>query len=85
MSASPISQYFQDPYLVSPIQNKQPSALKTSMECLRESDRQSQNMLDSHCSQIFQNQDPYTPFLEHPLEETSYLEKSIEILQESTQ
>ena len=50
------------------------------MECLRESERQSQNMLDS---QIFQNQDPYTPFLEHLLEETSHLEKSIKILQES--
>ena len=44
---------------------------------------QSQNMLDSHSSQIFQNQDSYTPFLEHPFEEKSHLEKSIEILQES--
>jgi len=42
-------------------------------------------MLDSHSSQIFQNQDSYTPFLEHPLEEKSYTEKSIEILQESAQ
>ena len=36
---------------------------------------------DSCC---FENQDSYTPFLEHSLEETSYLEKSIEILQEFT-
>ena len=31
----------------------------------------------------FQNQDSYTPILEHPLAEKSNLEKSIEILQES--
>ena len=36
---------------------------------------------DSYC---FENQDPFTtPFLEHPLEETSHLEKSIKILLES--
>ena len=40
-------------------------------------------MLDSHSSQIFQNKYSYTPFLEHPLEEKSYVENSIEILQES--
>ena len=33
-----------------------------------------------HDSCCFENQDSYTPFLEHPLVETSYLEKSIEIL-----
>ena len=54
-----------------------------SMECLRESERQSQNMLDSHSSKIFQNQDSYITFLEQPLEEKSYLEKNIEILQET--
>jgi len=43
-----------------------------SMECLRESERQSQNILDSFSQQ---NQDSYTPFLEHPLEEKLYLEK----------
>ena len=37
---------------------------------------------DSHASQNFQNQDSYTPILEHPLAEKSSLEKSIEILQE---
>jgi len=52
--------------------------LKTSIECLRESERQSQNTLDSHSSQFFQNQDSYTPFLEHALEEKSEIEKSIE-------
>ena len=52
----------------------------TSMKCLRESELQSQNMLDSHSSQNFQSQDFHTPFLEQPLEEKSYLEKSIEIL-----
>jgi len=40
-------------------------------------------LLDSQSSQSFQNQDSYTTCLKHPLEETSYLEKSIEILQES--
>ena len=40
-------------------------------------------MLDSQSSLSFQNQDSYTPFLEHLLEEKSSLEKSIEILQES--
>jgi len=35
---------------------------------------------DSCC---FGNQDSYTPILEHSLEEKSYLEKSIEVLQES--
>ena len=54
-----------------------------SMEFFRESELQSQNMLESHSSQIFQNQDSYTLFLEQPLEEKSYLEKSIKILQES--
>jgi len=83
MLASLISQYFQDSYSVSPIQNEQLSALKSSMERLRESEHQSQNILDSHSSQNFQNQDPYTHFLKQPLEDTSYLENSIEILQES--
>ena len=35
----------------------------------------------THDSCCFRNQDSYTTFLEHPLEETSHLEKSIEILQ----
>jgi len=38
---SPILQYFQDSYSVPSIQNEQPSALETSMECLRESELQS--------------------------------------------
>ena len=50
---------------------------------LCEFERQSQNLLDSQSSQFFQNQDSYTPFLEHLLEEKSHLEKSIEILQAS--
>ena len=54
-----------------------------SKELLCESKLQSQNMLDSASSLSFQNQDSYTPFLEHPLAEKSSLEKSIEILQES--
>ena len=69
---SPISQYFHDSYSVSPIQNEQPSATKMSIEFFRESELQSQNMLDSHSSQIFQNQDSYTTFLEQPLEEKLY-------------
>ena len=54
-----------------------------SMERFRESELKSQNMLDSQSSLSFQNQDSYTPFLDHPLEEKSSLEKSINILQES--
>jgi len=80
---SPVPQYFHDSFSVSPIQHDQPSTLKTSMECFRESELQSQNMLDSQSSLYFKNQDSYTPFLDHPLEEKSHLEKSIEILQES--
>ena len=53
------------------------------MECFRESELQSQNILDSQSSLSFQNQDSYTPFLDHSLEEKSSLEKSIKILQES--
>ena len=53
------------------------------MECFHESELQSQNMLDSQSSLSFQNQDSYTPFLDHSLEEKLHLEKSIEILQES--
>ena len=48
-----------------------------------ESKLQSHNIFDSHASQNFQNQDSYTPILEHPLAEKSSLEKRIEILQES--
>jgi len=54
-----------------------------NMECFCESELQSQNLLDSRSSQSFQNQDSYTLFLKHPLEEKSYQEKSIEILQVS--
>ena len=82
---SPISQYFQDSYSVSPIQNDQSSGLDMSIELLRESEPQSQNLLDSQSSQFFQNQDSYTPFLEQPFEEKTEVEKSIEILQESAQ
>ena len=38
----------------------------------------------THDSCCFGNQDSYTPFLEQPLEDTSHLEKSVEVLQEST-
>ena len=65
---SPIP-HSQESYSFSPIQNDQPSTLKTSMECFRESELQFQNMLDSQFSLSFQNQDSYTPFLEHPLAE----------------
>ena len=37
----------------------------------------------THDSCCFENQDSYTLILEHPLEDTSHLEKSIEVLQES--
>jgi len=50
---SPISQYFQDSYSFSPIQNDQPSTLKMSMECFCESELQSQNILDSQSSLSF--------------------------------
>ena len=63
--------------------NEQPSVLETSKEFLCESKFQSQNVFDSHSSQNFQNQDSYTPILEQPLGDTSYLDKSIEVLQES--
>ena len=53
------------------------------MKCFSEFKLQSQNMFDSQSSLSFQNQDSHTSFLEHPLEEKSSLEKSIEILQES--
>ena len=33
----------------------------------------------------FENQDPYTPFLEQPFEEKIEIEKSIEILHETSQ
>ena len=51
--------------------------LELTEELLLESERQSQNLLDSQSSQFFQNQDSYTPFLEQPSEEKSELEKSI--------
>ena len=38
----------------------------------------------THDSCWFGNQNSYTPFLEQPPEDTSHLEKSIEVLQEST-
>jgi len=71
MMASPILQYFQESNSVPPPHNEQPSVLESSKELLRESEPQSQNMLDSHSSQIFQNQDSCTPFLDHSLEEKS--------------
>ena len=83
MMASPIQQYFQESYSVPPPHNEQPSALETSKELLCESKLQSQTMLDSQSSLSFQNQDSYTPFLDHLLVEKSSLEMSIEILQES--
>ena len=77
MLASPIPQYFQESYSVPPPHNEQTSALKMSKELLCESKPQSQNIFDSHSSQNFQNQDSYTPILEHPHVEKSSLEKSI--------
>ena len=82
---SPISQYFHNSSSVSPIQHDQSSNLKMSMECFRESELQSQNMLDSQSSLSFQNQDSYTLFLEQPFEEKSKVEKSIAILHETSQ
>ena len=41
--------------------------------------------MDSQSSQFFQNRNSYTPFLEQPFEEKSELEKSIEILHETSQ
>ena len=82
--ASRISQYFQESNPVPPLQNDQISLLELTEELLRESERQSQNLLDSQSSQIFQKQDSYTPFLEQPFKE-SEVEKSIEILHETSQ
>ena len=82
MLASQILQYFHESYSVPPPHTEQSSTMETSKELLCESKPQSQNILDSHSSQNFQNQDSYTPFLEHPLKEKSSLEKSIEVLQE---
>ena len=48
-----------------------------------ESKLQSQNISGSHSSQNFQNQDSYTPILEQPLGDTSSLDRSMDILQES--
>ena len=48
-----------------------------------ESQQQYQNMINSQSSQLSQNQASYTPFLEHPIEEKSESEKSIEALRES--
>jgi len=81
--ASPIPQYFQESYSVSPFHNEQPFALETSKELLCESKLQSPHICDSHYSQTFQSQDSYTPILEQPSVEISRLEKSIDILQES--
>ena len=65
MLASSIPQYFQESYSVPPPHNEQPSALEMSNELLCESKIQSQNIFDSHSSHNFQNQDSYTPILEH--------------------
>ena len=80
MLASPISQYFQESYSVSPLQNDQTSIFKLTEKLLHESERQSQIMMDS---QFFQNQASYTPFLELPIVKKSVLEMSIKVLCES--
>ena len=85
MLTSTISQYFQDSYSVPLLQNDQSSVLDRSIKLLCESERQSQNLLDSQSLQFFQNQDSYTSFLEQSIEENSELEKSIEILHETLQ
>ena len=50
--ASPIPQYFHDSYSVPPVQNKKSSILKMNM---RESEQQSQNLMDSRFHHKFQN------------------------------
>jgi len=47
-----------------------------------ESQQQIQNLLNS---QSFPNQTPYTPFLEHLIEEESELEKRLEVFCEKVQ
>jgi len=47
-----------------------------------ESQQQIKNLLNS---QSFPNQTPYTPFLEHPIEEKSELEKRLEVYREMAQ
>ena len=46
------------------------------MEAILESQQQIQNLLNL---QSFPNQTPYTPFLEHPIEEEYELEKRLEL------
>jgi len=46
------------------------------MEAMFESQQQIQNLINS---QSFPNQTPYTPFLEHPTEEESELEKRLKV------
>ena len=53
-----------------------------SMEAMLESQQQIQNFLNS---QSFPNQTPYTPFLEHLIEEESELEKHLEVFCERMQ
>ena len=52
------------------------------MEAMLESQQQIQNLLNS---QSFPHQTPYTTFLEHPIEEKSEVEKSLEVFCETTQ
>ena len=59
--------------------------MDTTIELLRDSEQQSQNLLNSQSSQFFQNQDSYTPFLEQLIEEKSELEKNIETLHGTSQ
>ena len=49
---------------------------------MEESLQQMQNLLNS---QFFSNQTPYTPFLEHPIEEESELEERLEVFCEKLQ
>ena len=75
--------HIQESCSVPPPYNEQPFALETSKELLCESKLQSPHIFDSHSSQNFQNQDSYTPILEQPFGDTSSLDRSMDILQES--
>ena len=83
--ASPIPQYFQDSYSVPLFQNDQSLVLDTSIELLREPSNNLKTCWAHNLHNYFQNQDSYTLFLEQSFEEKSEIEKSIEILHETSQ
>ena len=57
-------------FSVSQIQNEQSSVLELSIELLRESERQTQNLIDSQLHHNFQNQTPYSPFQKNPISQS---------------